>query len=35
MQCNDGQWVHSGDWVGELHLDIRQVLERCRWPGRI
>lgn len=33
MQCNDGQWVHSGDWVGELHLDNRQVLELSRSLG--
>ncbi|MDU5145495.1 MAG: polysaccharide deacetylase [Paenibacillus dendritiformis] len=33
MQCNDGQWVHPGDWVGELHLDNRQVLELSRSHG--
>lgn len=33
MQCHDGQWVYSGDWVGELHLDNKQVLELCRSVG--
>ncbi|WP_418888870.1 YkoP family protein [Paenibacillus apiarius] len=33
VQCNDGHWVHAGDWVGELHLDNRQVLQLSRSVG--
>lgn len=33
MQCHDGQWVYTGDWVGELHLDNKQVLELSRSLG--
>ncbi|MCM3338331.1 polysaccharide deacetylase [Paenibacillus sp. MER TA 81-3] len=33
MECNDGHWVHSGDWVGELHLDNRQVLQLSHSVG--
>lgn len=33
VECHDGQWVHSGDWVGELHLDNRQVLKFSKELG--
>lgn len=33
VECHDGQWVHSGDWVGELHLDNRQVLKLSKELG--
>lgn len=33
VECNDGHWVHSGDWVGELHLDNRQVLQLSHSVG--
>ncbi|MEC0239365.1 polysaccharide deacetylase [Paenibacillus dokdonensis] len=33
VECHDGHWIHSGDWVGELHLDNRQVLELSREVG--
>ncbi|WP_028540359.1 YkoP family protein [Paenibacillus sp. J14] len=26
MQCEDGTWIQDGDWIGELHLDNRQIL---------
>lgn len=26
IQCEDGTWIHSGDWIGELHLDNRKIL---------
>jgi len=33
VECHDGHWVHRGDWVGELHLDNRQVLMLSRTVG--
>ncbi|MDQ0091507.1 hypothetical protein J2T12_004944 [Paenibacillus anaericanus] len=33
VECHDGEWVHSGDWVGELHLDNRQVLKFSKELG--
>jgi len=31
--CQDGQQIHAGDWIGELHLDNRQVLQLSREVG--
>jgi len=33
LTCYDGHKIGSGDWVGELHLDNRQVLELARTFG--
>ncbi|GAB6988172.1 YkoP family protein [Paenibacillus pini] len=33
MTCADGCMIHAGDWVGELHLDNRMVLELSRTNG--
>lgn len=33
VQCNDGIEVHPGDWVGELHLDNKKVLQLSRSVG--
>lgn len=33
IQCHDEQWLHAGDWLGELHLDNQQVLELSRTLG--
>ncbi|MEC0370163.1 YkoP family protein [Paenibacillus chibensis] len=33
VECQDGQWIHRGDWVGELHLDNRQVLQMSKELG--
>ncbi|TXK73211.1 polysaccharide deacetylase [Paenibacillus sp. N3.4] len=33
MICQDGHWILAGDWVGELHLDNRQVLRLVRTVG--
>ncbi|BBH23660.1 hypothetical protein Back11_50050 [Paenibacillus baekrokdamisoli] len=33
IACDKGYWIHEGDWVGELHLDNRQVLELSRSIG--
>ncbi|WP_202128675.1 YkoP family protein [Paenibacillus dendrobii] len=33
LECHDGHWIHAGDWVGELHLDNRQVLQLSREVG--
>lgn len=33
LECLDGQWIHAGDWVGELHLDNRQVLQLSKEVG--
>ncbi|MBB6733444.1 polysaccharide deacetylase [Cohnella sp. CBP 2801] len=30
FQCQDGTWIHDGDWVGELHLDNEMVVELLR-----
>lgn len=30
MQCEDGTWIQDGDWIGELHLDNRQILAMLR-----
>lgn len=31
--CQDGQRILAGAWVGELHLDNRQILELTRMVG--
>jgi hypothetical protein len=33
ISCRDGTWIHRGDWVGELHLDNREVLRLLRSAG--
>lgn len=33
LQCQDGQVLIAGDWVGELHLDNQQVIELSRTMG--
>lgn len=33
IQCSNGEWIRSGDWVGEIHLDNKQVLEMSRSIG--
>ncbi|MCJ8013098.1 polysaccharide deacetylase [Paenibacillus sp. KQZ6P-2] len=33
LECHDGQWIHARDWVGELHLDNRQVLQLSKEVG--
>ncbi|GIO31901.1 hypothetical protein J2TS6_30420 [Paenibacillus albilobatus] len=33
LKCQDGEWIYPGDWVGELHLDNRQVLKLSRELG--
>lgn len=33
IQCQDEQWLHAGDWVGELHLDNQQIIELSRSLG--
>lgn len=33
VECHDGQWIHPGDWVGELHLDNRLVLKLSKELG--
>jgi len=33
ITCQDGRRVLAGDWVGELHLDNRQVLRLVRTVG--
>lgn len=30
IACQDGTWLHSGDWVGELHLDNRIIMDLLR-----
>ncbi|RCX17812.1 hypothetical protein DFP94_108173 [Fontibacillus phaseoli] len=30
ISCQDGTWIHAGDWIGELHLDNRLILEMLR-----
>ncbi|WP_339318327.1 polysaccharide deacetylase [Paenibacillus sp. FSL R10-2734] len=33
LVCQDGQQILPGDWVGELHLDNRQVVQLTRTLG--
>lgn len=33
LECHTGEWIHAGDWVGELHLDNRQVLRLSKELG--
>ncbi|GIO63498.1 MULTISPECIES: YkoP family protein [Paenibacillus] len=33
IRSDSGQWLHAGDWIGELHLDNGQVLELSRSLG--
>ncbi|WP_063860466.1 YkoP family protein [Paenibacillus sp. Soil724D2] len=33
ITCQDGRRILAGDWVGELHLDNRQVLKLTRTVG--
>ncbi len=33
ITCQDGHQISAGDWVGELHLDNRQVLRLARTYG--
>ncbi|BBI30803.1 YkoP family protein [Cohnella abietis] len=33
LTCYDGHQIRSGDWVGELHLDNRKVMELTRELG--
>ncbi|MFF2480398.1 YkoP family protein [Paenibacillus sp. NPDC058071] len=33
LTCYDGHQIRSGDWVGELHLDNRKVMELTREFG--
>ncbi|WP_246309814.1 YkoP family protein [Paenibacillus alginolyticus] len=33
ITCQDGRRILAGDWVGELHLDNRQVLRLTRTVG--
>ncbi|MGN7358632.1 YkoP family protein [Paenibacillus sp. SAF-054] len=33
LECQDGHSIHDGDWIGELHLDNRQVLKLSKEIG--
>lgn len=33
LVCQDGQRILPGDWVGELHLDNRQIVQLTRTLG--
>ncbi|WP_068614211.1 YkoP family protein [Paenibacillus tuaregi] len=33
IECYDGQRIDKGEWIGELHLDNRQVLQMVRTLG--
>lgn len=33
LECQDGRSIHDGDWIGELHLDNRQVLKLSKELG--
>lgn len=37
IQCEDGSWVHSGDWIGELHINNHKLsrLLRHKTPERV
>ncbi|MEF2966754.1 polysaccharide deacetylase [Paenibacillus sp. M1] len=30
IPCQDGTWIQSGDWIGELHLNNRLILDMLR-----
>lgn len=33
IECEEGVWIHSGDWVGEIHLNNKQILEMIKSEG--
>lgn len=37
IQCDDGSWIHHGDWVGELHISNHKLnnMLKLKSPERV